>query len=120
MTNSGQLVFGVWEGFAAVVQSPGSYRDGQWHQVVATIDGSQGMTLYVDGAPVASHAIDGSGHYGSSEHYNGYWRVGGDSLSGWPQAPSSAYFGGSVDEVSIFDHVLTAGQVAAHYSAAGP
>jgi hypothetical protein len=119
MTNSGQLDFGVFEGSPVVIQSPATYRNGQWHHVVATIDSTLGMALYVDGAQVASHVVDPNGKYGYSQHFDGYWRLGGDSLSGWPQAPSSNYFSGSVDEVAIYDHALTAAQVAAHYAAAG-
>ncbi len=36
MTNSGQLIFGTYNGGADIIQTPKSYNDGAWHQVVAT------------------------------------------------------------------------------------
>jgi len=48
---------------------------------------------------------------------NGFWRVGGDNLSGWTSAPTSKYFNGSIDEVSIYPTVLTSSQVHAQYIA---
>ncbi len=118
MTNSGQLIFGVWDGFPAIVESSNSYNDGSWHQVVATIDPSDGEALYVDGQLVASHAVDGSGNYGAAQPFSGYWRVGGDNIGGWPDQPSSNYFQGDIDDVSIDAIPLSAAQVLAHYQAA--
>ena len=113
MTNSGQLVFGTrGTSTAAVVTSPRAYNDGRWHHVVAT-QGDAGMALYVDDILVASSGVT------SGARTTGYWRVGGDSLSGWPQQPSSSFFAGTLDEVSVYDTALTAGQVDAHYRAAG-
>ncbi len=117
MTNSGNLIFGVWDGFAATVSSPGQYNDGNWHHVVATLDPTNGMALYVDGGLVDSHAVDGSGNYGQAEHYNGYWRVGTDSLSSWPSSPTSSSFQGSIDDVAIYGQALTSTRVAAHFAA---
>ncbi len=110
MTNDGHLVFGVWNGQADVVTSPQAYNDGAWHHLVAT-QGADGMTLYVDGAPVAT------GTATTSQPYTGYWRIGGDNLNGWPQQPASAYFAGTVDEVAVWSSELTAAQVAAHHTA---
>ena len=49
--------------------------------------------------------------------YSGYWRIGGDNLCTWPGGGTSAYFTGDIDEATIYAHVLTAAQVAAHYAA---
>ena len=38
-------------------------------------------------------------------------------LNGWPSAPTSRYFNGTIDEVSIYPTVLTATQVRAQYVA---
>ncbi|SEF56485.1 Concanavalin A-like lectin/glucanases superfamily protein [Actinacidiphila yanglinensis] len=110
MTNSGQLIFGVYTGATQTITAPGSYNDGAWHQVVAT-QGSDGSKLYVDGVLKASNAF-----MTNNQAYSGYWRVGGDNLSGWPSQPSSAYFGGSIDEAAVYPGVLTAAQVANHYA----
>ena len=47
----------------------------------------------------------------------GYWRAGGDTLSGWPNAPTSANLAGTLDEIAVYPVVLGAGQVAAHFAA---
>jgi hypothetical protein len=60
----------------------------------------------------------GSNTTTTNQSYNGYWRVGGDNLNGWPSQPSSDYFAGSVDEAAVYPTALSAAQVAAHYAAA--
>ena len=117
MKTNGQLIFGVWEGFAAVVTSPSSYNNNAWHHVVATIDSTNGMALYVDGSLVASHPVDSNGNYGFAQQYSGYWRVGGDNLSGWP-GPTGSYFSGSIDDVAIYPFALSAAQAADHFAKA--
>ncbi|WP_243074145.1 PKD domain-containing protein [Microbacterium sp. SS28] len=118
MDNSGRLIFGVRSetGAARTVTSPGTYRDNQWHLVTATLSG-QGMMLYVDGALVAQRADTTQG-----ERYLGYWRLGGDALTGsvligWPSAPSTQNFIGSVDEVAIYPTALSLANVQALYAA---
>jgi Concanavalin A-like lectin/glucanases superfamily len=113
MANSGRLLFGVankWLG-NTTISSPASYNDGQWHHVVATL-GRGGMVLYVDGTQVAASTASLPALGG----FRGYWRVGGDSLSGWPSRPTSDYFKGTIDEVAVYPGVLSAGQVADHYT----
>ncbi|HEV2888720.1 MAG TPA: Ig-like domain-containing protein, partial [Jatrophihabitans sp.] len=68
---------------------------------------------YVDNHLVGSNAVS------ANQNYSGYWRVGGDNLNAWPDQPSSAYFAGTIDEVAIYDSVLSAAQVDAHYTASG-
>ncbi|TDN93247.1 PKD domain-containing protein [Microbacterium sp. BK668] len=118
MDNSGRLIFGVRDeaGVARIVTSPATYRDNQWHLVTATMS-AQGMVLYVDGAAVAQRTDTTRG-----ERYLGYWRLGGDALTGsaligWPSAPSTPNFIGSVDEVAIYPTALTASNVQALYAA---
>ncbi|WP_374311544.1 PKD domain-containing protein [Microbacterium sp.] len=109
MANDGRLVFGVWLGWAAVVQSPGSYNDGQWHHVVAQV-GAGGEQLFVDGQLVASDAgITGA------QDYEGYWRIGGDNIGGWPSQPASFYFAGQLDDFSAYSRTLSANEVDDHY-----
>ena len=114
MDNGGRLHFGVKpDANRQVVSSTGSYNDGAWHHAVATLSES-GMKLYVDGAQVASRADVTVG-----EHLSiGYWRLGGDSLASWPNVPTSGYFAGSLDEVAIYKHELSAVEVATHNAAA--
>ncbi|SMQ72678.1 PKD repeat-containing protein [Plantibacter sp. VKM Ac-1784] len=113
MGNDGRLNFGTYTGATNVVTSPKAYNDGEWHQVAASL-GANGMQLFVDGRKVAARADVTSGQV-----FNGYWRVGGDSLGGWPNGPSSSNFSGDIDDVSVFPTVLTRQQVDAHYVASG-
>jgi PKD repeat protein len=71
------------------------------------------MNLYIDGVRVGRREDVRTGM--SRE---GWWRVGGDALTGWPNRPTSDYFEGAVDEVAIYHHGLTAQRVADHYTQA--
>ncbi len=115
MSNSGKLLFGVrsTKGSLTTVSSGRSYNDNQWHQITATLS-PQGMVLFVDGVRVGRRTDVTEG-----EVYVGNWRLGGDSLGGWPSQPSSNNLVGSVDEVAIYTNALTQAQVDAEYSASG-
>lgn len=111
MTNDGRLVWGSWIGSAAIVTSPGSYNDGVWHQAVTTLDGS-GRKLYVDGQVVAQSSETGG------ETGDGYWRVGGGNVGGWPNQPSSSFITADIDDFSVYPDALSSDTVQAHYAAA--
>ena len=113
MDNAGHIYFGVYTGQTQTLNTSKSYNDGQWHLVTASMS-SAGMRLSVDGKLAGSRSDTTTGQV-----YNGYWRVGGDNLGGWPSQPSSNYFAGSIDEVAIYPTALTTQQVAAHYQASG-
>ena len=113
MTNAGQLVFGVYAGANRVITSPSSYRDGQWHQAVATLS-SAGMRLYLDGSLVASDASVTTARAVSGS----YLRVGYDNITGWPSVPTSRFFAGTLDEAALFLTALTPAQVSDQYEAA--
>lgn len=110
MQNDGRLVFGAYPGAVRTITSPSSYRNGAWHHVVAS-QGAGGMKLYVDGVLVASDP-----NTTTAQAYDGFWRVGGDNLGGWPNQPSSSSFSGRIDEVAVYPTSLSADQVAAHYA----
>ena len=92
---------------------PRRYNDGQWHHVVGT-QGATGMALYVDGARSRANGQT------NNQGYNGYWRVGGDNLGGWPNQPTSNFFDGTIDDVAVYPTALTLTKVDAHYAASGP
>lgn len=104
MQDDGRLVFGVYDGTMRTVTSTASYNDGAWHHVVSTLS-SAGLALYVDGQLV------GTDPNTVAENFAGYWRVGGDTTWG----STSAYFDGQIDEVAIYERVLTAAKIANHY-----
>jgi PKD repeat protein len=113
MQNNGKLTFGVYPGQVKAVSSTDSYNNNQWHHVVAQLSDA-GMQMYVDGALVATDVS-----VTSAQTYNGYWRIGGDNLNGWTNQPSSAYFNGEIDDVAIYDEVLSQDQVSWHWSLSG-
>jgi PKD repeat protein len=120
MDNSGKISFGVKPTAERVaVTSAKAYNNGEWHHAVGSLSKS-GMKLYIDGVQVGSKADVTVG-----EHLNiGYWRVGGDTLSGWPPlatapATNNGFFSGAIDEVAVYKQELTPADVAAHYAAAG-
>lgn len=105
LENDGRVSFGVWTGQTNVITSPGTYNDNQWHHMVAT-QGPSGMVLYLDGVAVGTNPTTGA------QPYSGYWRVGGDSP--WT---GSGYIAASIDEVAVYDKVLSLSRIRAHYRA---
>jgi hypothetical protein len=95
-----------------VVRSPSAYNDGTWHHMAATMSPTTGMRLYVDGALVGSLASASN-----ADNYTGYWRAGGSEVVGWPNDPASQYLIGTLDEVAVYQKVLTDSEISAHYEA---
>jgi|GEM_PF-1856706 hypothetical protein len=111
LTNDGRVAWGLNSGSRKAILSQAGLNDGQWHHVVATLDAVAGAKLFVDGVQVAANpTITWSGAY------NGWWRIGGDNLSGWPSRPSSDYFAGAIDEVALYPYPLTGAQAARHFA----
>ncbi len=113
MDNSGRIWFGVNNGANQTIGSAGTFNNNQWHHVAASM-GPLGMRLFVDGKIVASRSDVTTGI-----SFDGDWRVGQATLSGWSSAPSSTSLSGSVDEVAVYPTALSATQIAAHYVASG-
>lgn len=113
LNNAGNILYGNYDGAVRTLKSPGTYRDGQWHHVVGTT-GPEGMRLYVDGRQVGANTTTGG------QHYFGWWTVGGDNLNNWPEAPSSRYLNGGIDEVAVYDKQLTSARVFEHYREGRP
>ena len=112
LTNEGKLVFGTYNVLIRTVVSPKRYNDGRWHQATAT-QNAGGTRLYVDGALVASTSLTGA------QPGDGYWRLGGGNLDGWPSKPSSAYVAASLDEFAYYASALSASTIKAQFKAAG-
>lgn len=111
MDDAGALHFGFWNGAAQQVNSASGYNDGKWHLATGTLSASAGLAFYLDGVLVGTNSATGA------QNYNGYWRFGQANLNNWPNLPSSEYFQGELDEVAVFNTVLTSGQAAAIYTA---
>ena len=114
LDNAGRVLFGVNPGTKKVLVSSQSFNDGQWHQATATL-GAQGQRLYVDGVLMGRDVTTTT----AAANLLGQWVVGGDTLSGWTNAPTSRYFTGSLDDVAVYGAALTATEVKAHYAASG-
>ncbi|TFD56802.1 PKD domain-containing protein [Cryobacterium suzukii] len=108
MDNAGRLWFGVKPGILRTVNTTASYNDGQWHHIVASV-GAAGMSLYVDGTLVAKRTDTTS-----AAPIQGYWRIGGDNLSGWTSRPASDYIAADIDEVAVYNTALSASAIARH------
>jgi hypothetical protein len=111
MDNNGQLHFGVYNSDLQMADSTASYNDGSWHHAAATISTNTGSCLYVDGVLVASNQLATT-----AQNMNGWWRIGQNNLSGWPSEPSSYYFNGLIDEVSIYNDPLGAADIQSIYN----
>ena len=86
-----------------------TFNDGNWHHVVVTYDGStnaSGVNIYVDGVDEALTTVSDNLSATIASAAN---------LSIASRNSAAGYFDGSVDEVAIFDHELTAVEVARIY-----
>jgi PKD repeat protein len=111
MDNTGRIWFGVRQGTSnRTLNSTAAFNNGQWHHVVATL-GSGGMQLFVDGVQVGQRTDTTSAQPLAA----GWWKVGGDNLSGWTSRPTSNYLAGALDEVAVYPTALTTTQVTSHY-----
>jgi len=113
MDNTGHIFFGVYPNGVATLNSTGTYNDGQWHQISASL-GPDGMKLYIDDKLIGQRADVTWG-----QEYSGFWRVGGDNIGGWPNQPSSNTFAGTIDEVAIYPTVLSRQAIDAQWVASG-
>ncbi len=112
MNNSGQIYFGVYPSSVHTINSSLNYNDGNWHLATATLSSTAGITLYVDGSQVAADAATTT-----AEYTTGYWRFAYDNNAGWTSQPNNFYFNGSLDDVLIYDRVLTAVEINTLYNA---
>lgn len=115
MESDGRLTFGVRSGtdLRTITTTP-EYDDGNWHHVVATfspITGA-GMQLWVDGT---SQAVNTT--YTSGNSYQGYLRIGYDTLNGWSGLTATAAFPGDIDESALYGAALDQTAVQANYAA---
>jgi RHS repeat-associated protein len=96
-----------------VVSSQARVDDGNWHHAVlsAAVDA---QTLYLDG--VAQGTVRGAIDHDQQV----YLTLGSGNTRNWPagsQVSRDYYFGGSIDEVAIYEHPLGPPAVQRHYQA---
>ena len=107
---NGKLGFNFWATGAGEEGSAISRDD--WHHVVATFDSSGNLKLYLDGVIQSDGMSLGSNPVGQGEAF-----IGGSNSLG---AANFEYFHGHIDEVAVFNSVLSAGQVEDIYNLGQP
>lgn len=99
--NSGSAFWGFWTGAGSAIFTPIAVILGNTYHVVGTYDGVISR-LYVNGIQVASQTIGGGS-------------IGGPLRIGtWDAA--QYWFSGVIDEVAVYDRVLSDSEILAHYN----
>ena len=98
MNDAGQVFFGIYIDTHRTIKTEDAYNDGAWHNAVAIL-APTGIKLYIDGTLQAEDATVTEG-----EKYPtpGYWRIGYDNLTGWPEKPTDDHFEGLLDDIHIY------------------
>lgn len=89
-----------------IVSSGTAYNDGEWHHVTATWDINDDAILYINGIAEASAT-----HDAGTFAFDSQIRVGRPQSGG-----ADREFGGTIDDVRIYDRALSADEVAALYA----
>ncbi|PRY67132.1 concanavalin A-like lectin/glucanase superfamily protein [Glaciihabitans tibetensis] len=103
--------WGYGNGNDKVFAMPAAVNNGAWHQVVTTYDGAS-IRIYIDGIALAAQAATRSTVMNPTYGFSiGAVNNPGDAYSG-------GFFAGSLDEVSLYNSVLSATSVSNHYQLA--
>ncbi|WP_211746046.1 LamG-like jellyroll fold domain-containing protein [Paenibacillus sp. Marseille-Q4541] len=89
--------------YATKLSASGKFNDGKWHTAILTV-GTGSTKIYIDGEEKASSSSQA--FFSSVSNLNGMW-VGKNVDNGGSQW----YFSGSIDHVTIYDHVLSSSQI---------
>ncbi len=126
MDNDGKVGFGILRGSTfnpgmTFAKSPGTYNDGLWHQAAAVFNGTNTMTLFMDGTAVATAtvaqplAVQAGFLRAGYMDLTRYYDIFATNYDGLP-AVMSFFWQGSIDEASMHNAALTPEQVAALYA----
>jgi hypothetical protein len=102
-----QIIFNIYQGAPFKVQTSGSYVDGNWHHVVATWEAGNEVRLYVDGSEIGTGAPYIPAF---TFDFDVTFRLG-------RPADTQREFNGDMDEVIVFDRVLTLAEVQSLFEA---
>jgi hypothetical protein len=106
LRSDGRITAGVGTPDVTVVSTTGGYNDGAWHHVAFTRTKSSGaLALYVDGA--SQGTATGSTLSQTSPASINFGRI----------QTGSNYFLGSIDELAVYNYVLSGATVLDHYKA---
>jgi hypothetical protein len=93
------------------VRSTNTYNDGKWHYAVVTFDNANDiLSLYIDGILVASTTSTSTPDTGTADNFKPF-RAGANSWT----TPSDRFFIGQIDEVRLWNRVLTANEISDQY-----
>ena len=108
LRSDGKLLAGAGNSDVTIVGAVGGFNDGAWHHVVFTRNSTTGaMVLYVDGS--SANGGSATGATGARHNYDITFGRQAEDLS-------HAYLG-YLDEVAIYNTVLSGATVSAHYAA---
>ena len=97
-----RFYFGAgWGGGGSGIMTPAAYAPNQWHLVTGTYDGSV-ASLYIDGILTTNAALSLVVTSAKPVQIGRFLQTGSGSVSGW---------GGSIDDVRIYNRALSAGEV---------
>lgn len=119
MTAAGEMKLGMMNSGADqldVYTNGSSFNDGDWHHVLCCVDGSAtaaGVTMYVDGSPVALTAARDTLTSSILNAENLQVGARGSFLA-------DLYFEGQLDEISIYTTELSAGDATALFNGGTP
>ena len=104
------------------IHTTGSFNDGNWHHVVATWAGGGNittgqLTIYVDGASVATTADSGNTGGPNAAPISGQGDM--SLFNSTPTGAGGAHGTVDADEMAFYPVALSGAQVAAHFSASG-
>ncbi len=114
---NGEIQCVIWSSNGSSLTSaitPLTYNNGQWHNVIATFDGTtnaNGLKVYVNGTNVVQATASVSGIFSSSSSEP---IIGADSIT--PTLP----FSGNIDEVAVWNTELSASDITTIYNSGVP
>ena len=122
VTNDGEMGFAINDAGGAILRGP-VINDDQWHHIVQTFDWTNNQyQLYLDGV-LAQEVIVGGNIFQDADggliRYLG-WNSRVDAGAGAASPHVLGQFVGKLDEVAIYDQVLSAEQVSNHFGAGSP
>jgi len=110
--NNGKLRLGYFNGDTVTLVSTPNVNDSQWHHAVAVceIDGPGTNLLYLDGSLIGTDTGTFTGNNRVSTWIGAGYGTSWPGLSGW------SFFNGAIDEVRIYNRVLTGAEVTSLYN----
>jgi PKD repeat protein len=114
MTDSGVVRFAsITNDTMMSVGSKKPLNDGGWHHVLVTV-GASGASLFIDGVLNSTRADQTTGHQLGGR---AFWNIGGHTIGGRPENPSTGYFEGAIDNVATYHRAVPASFALSHYQA---